>query len=89
MSTASYYAYCGVIQDADAGLVRVTEYLADDEDDLIGLHGDAVTFGSALIEDDALRDWIRSQAQEWDAGLARRASDLTIEIVRGQNADSA
>ncbi len=89
MSKANYYAYCGVIEDAGAGRVLVTEYLADDEDDFIGLYGDAVAFGPTLVEDDALRDWIRSQAQEWEPDLARRASELTVEIVRGQSVELA
>ena len=77
-----HYAYCATV--SEDGRVRVAEYVADDEDDLIGLHGDAVALERAPVDDAALVDWIRWEAEGWETVSP---ADLQIEIVRRQDPD--
>lgn len=71
------YAYCAVVDGE--GRVVVTEYVADDDDDFIGLHGDAVALESAPIDDGVIGDWIRREAEQWAL-----TGDPEIEVVRGR-----
>jgi hypothetical protein len=78
------HVYAAVI-DATTGTIRITEYVSADEDDFIGISGDALAWEAASVDDAALVAWARREAVEWDPALAERIETLRIAIVRGQD----